>query len=120
MFVKQMKKAHKSKIRFVLIFAALSALWQKKQRKAEQRELKGPCALLIQNEELLKNRKSELKINTFPNNSSLLGNSDIIIFAVKPQVLSSVCLELKEDVKSDHLFISIAYQVRKRYSWFRV
>ena len=64
------------------------------------------------NEELLKNRQSELKIRTFLNNSSLLSNSDIIVFAVKPQVLSSVCLELKEDVKSNHLFISIVAGIK--------
>ena len=64
------------------------------------------------NEELLLNRKSELKVTTYSDNASLLSNSDIIFFAVKPQVLSSVCLELKGVVKSKHLFVSIVAGIR--------
>ena len=50
------------------------------------------------NEELLINRQSELKITTYSDNNSLLDNSDIVVFAVKPQVLSIVCLQLKNKV----------------------
>ncbi len=64
------------------------------------------------NEELLLNRESELKVTTYSDNASLLSNSDIIFFAVKPQVLSSVCLELKGIVKSKHLFVSIVAGIR--------
>ena len=64
------------------------------------------------NEELLRNRESELKVTTYSDNASLLSNSDIIFFAVKPQVLSSVCLELKGVVKSKHLFVSIVAGIR--------
>ena len=64
------------------------------------------------NEELLLNRESELKVTTYSDNTSLLSNSDIIFFAVKPQVLSSVCLELKGVVKSKHLFVSIVAGIR--------
>ena len=64
------------------------------------------------NEELLRNRESELKVTTYSDNTSLLSNSDIIFFAVKPQVLSSVCLELKGVVKSKHLFVSIVAGIR--------
>ena len=64
------------------------------------------------NEELLRNRESELKVTTYSDNASLLSNSDIIFFAVKPQVLSSVCLELKGIVKSKHLFVSIVAGIR--------
>ena len=64
------------------------------------------------NEELLLNRESELKVTTYSDNASLLSNSDIIFFAVKPQVLSSVCLELKGVVKSKHLFVSIVAGIR--------
>ena len=64
------------------------------------------------NEELLRNRESELKVTTYSDNTSLLSNSDIIFFAVKPQVLSSVCLELKGIVKSKHLFVSIVAGIR--------
>ena len=64
------------------------------------------------NEELLLNRESELKVTTYSDNTSLLSNSDIIFFAVKPQVLSNVCLELKGVVKSKHLFVSIVAGIR--------
>ena len=47
------------------------------------------------NDELLQKREAELNITTFENNSSLLEACDIIVFAVKPQVLSEVCLELR-------------------------
>ena len=61
---------------------------------------------------LLRNRESELKVTTYSDNASLLSNSDVIFFAVKPQVLSSVCLELKGVVKSKHLFVSIVAGIR--------
>ena len=64
------------------------------------------------NEELLRNRESELKVSTYSDNASLLSNSDVIFFAVKPQVLSNVCLELKGIVKSRHLFVSIVAGIR--------
>ena len=64
------------------------------------------------NKELLQRRESELKVTTYSDNTSLLSNSDIIFFAVKPQVLSSVCLELKGVVKSKHLFVSIVAGIR--------
>lgn len=64
------------------------------------------------NEELLRNRESELKVSTYSDNASLLSNSDVIFFAVKPQVLSNVCLELKGIVKSKHLFVSIVAGIR--------
>ena len=64
------------------------------------------------NEELLFNRESELKITTYSDNNSLLDNSDIVVFAVKPQVLSIVCLQLKNKVKPNHLFVSIVAGIR--------
>ena len=64
------------------------------------------------NEELLINRQSELNITTYSDNGSLLDNSDIVVFAVKPQVLSMVCLELKNNVKPNHLFVSIVAGIR--------
>ena len=64
------------------------------------------------NEELLINRQSELKITTYSDNNSLLDNSDIVVFAVKPQVLSMVCLQLKNKVKPNHLFVSIVAGIR--------
>jgi pyrroline-5-carboxylate reductase len=64
------------------------------------------------NEELLINRQSELNITTYSDNNSLLDNSDIVVFAVKPQVLSIVCLQLKNKVKPNHLFVSIVAGIR--------
>ena len=39
------------------------------------------------NDELLRKREVELNITTFTNNSSLLEVCDVVVFAVKPQVL---------------------------------
>ena len=64
------------------------------------------------NDELLINRQSELQITTYSDNNSLLDNSDIVVFAVKPQVLSIVCLQLKNKVKPNHLFVSIVAGIR--------
>ena len=64
------------------------------------------------NDELLIKRQSELNITTYSDNGSLLENSDIVVFAVKPQVLSMVCLQLKNKVKPNHLFVSIVAGIR--------
>ena len=64
------------------------------------------------NDELLRKREAELNITTFPNNSSLVEVCDIIVFAVKPQVLSEICLELRDNIKPNHLFISIVAGIR--------
>jgi pyrroline-5-carboxylate reductase len=64
------------------------------------------------NNELLQKREAELNITTFSNNSSLIEVCDIIVFAVKPQVLSEVCLELRDNIKPNHLFISIVAGIR--------
>ena len=64
------------------------------------------------NDELLRKREAELNITTFANNSSLLEVCDIIVFAVKPQALSEVCLELREKITPNHLFISIVAGIR--------
>jgi len=64
------------------------------------------------NDELLRKREAELNITTFTNNSSLVEVCDIIVFAVKPQILSEVCLELREKIKPNHLFISIVAGIR--------
>jgi len=64
------------------------------------------------NNGLLQKREAELNITTFSNNSSLIEVCDIIVFAVKPQVLSEVCLELRDNIKPNHLFISIVAGIR--------
>jgi len=61
---------------------------------------------------LLQKIEAELNITTFSNNSSLIEVCDIIVFAVKPQVLSAVCLKLRDNIKPNHLFISIVAGIR--------
>ncbi|MEK7850571.1 MAG: pyrroline-5-carboxylate reductase, partial [Deltaproteobacteria bacterium] len=51
------------------------------------------------------------KIKVANNNSSVAGDSDIVILAVKPQDISTVLAEIKETVK-DKLLISIAAGVK--------
>ena len=64
------------------------------------------------NEQLLIERKSELNVSTFSSNESLLLNSDVVVFAVKPQILSLVCLQLKDKIRPNHLFVSIVAGIK--------
>ena len=66
------------------------------------------------NPELLEKRSSELGVTAQPDNVSLLTNSDIVVFAVKPQVLSVVCHELKNKASSDQLFVSIVAGIKSK------
>jgi pyrroline-5-carboxylate reductase len=47
-------------------------------------------------------------INVFDNNEPILKRADIIVLAVKPQVMSAVLEEIKPLVRSEQLFVSIA------------
>ena len=66
------------------------------------------------NLELLEKRSSELGVTAQPDNVSLLNNSDIVVFAVKPQVLSVVCHELKNKALTDQLFVSIVAGIKSK------
>ena len=66
------------------------------------------------NQELLENRKSELGVSTYSDNVSLLKKSEIIVFAVKPQVLSKVCHELNNQANSSQLFVSIVAGIQSK------
>ena len=66
------------------------------------------------NPELLEQRSSELGVTAQPDNVSLLNNSDIVVFAVKPQVLSVVCHELKNKASTDQLFVSIVAGIKSK------
>ena len=66
------------------------------------------------NIELLEKRKSELSVSTYSDNLSLLMNSDVVVFAVKPQVLSVVCQELKNKVSTNQLFVSIVAGIQSK------
>ena len=66
------------------------------------------------NPELLEQRSSELGVTAQPDNVSLLNNSDIVVFAVKPQVLSVVCHELKNKASTNQLFVSIVAGIKSK------
>ena len=66
------------------------------------------------NPKLLEKRSSELGVTAQPDNVSLLNNSDIVVFAVKPQVLSVVCHELKNKASTDQLFVSIVAGIKSK------
>jgi len=64
------------------------------------------------NESLLSLRKQEFNLEVFTDNIELAAHCDVIILAVKPQILSSVCHQLKDSLKANMLIISIAAGVR--------
>jgi len=63
-------------------------------------------------EALLSLRADEFNLEVFTDNTKLAAQCDVIIFAIKPQVLSVVCKELQEHVSHNPLIISIAAGVR--------
>ena len=63
-------------------------------------------------EALLSSRNSELGVATFTDNTALIAECDVVILAVKPQVMGNVCKGLQGDIKSSHLFVSIAAGIR--------
>ena len=63
-------------------------------------------------ESLLSSRNVELGIETFTDNSSLVVACDVVVLAVKPQAMSSVCKGLNKTIKPSHLFVSIAAGIR--------
>ena len=66
------------------------------------------------NPELLEKRSSELGVTAQPDNVSLLNNSDIVVFAVKPQFISVVCHELKNKASTNQLFVSIVAGIKSK------
>ena len=64
------------------------------------------------NESILSLRKSEFNLEVFMDNVELATRCDVIILAVKPQVLSLVCRQLKDALNTNTLIISIAAGVR--------
>jgi len=57
---------------------------------------------------LLTQRKSEFEIETFTDNTQMARQCDVIVLAVKPQILSLVCQELQAYMNHKPLIISIA------------
>ncbi|BBB23867.1 pyrroline-5-carboxylate reductase [Isorropodon fossajaponicum endosymbiont JTNG4] len=66
------------------------------------------------NEALLSFRKAEFNLEVFTDNAKLATQCNVIVLAVKPQVLSSVCKDLKDKLTTNTLIISIAAGVRLR------
>jgi len=61
---------------------------------------------------LLSLRADEFNLEVFTDNTALASQCDIIVFAVKPQILSVVCKELQAHIDHKPLMISIAAGVR--------
>ena len=57
---------------------------------------------------LLKQRNKQFGIDTYNKNIQICKNCDIVILAVKPQILNIICTEIKEHIDTNHLIISIA------------
>ncbi len=64
------------------------------------------------NTELLSQRSSEFNLEVFTDNSELAINCDVVVLAVKPQVLSTVCRDIKNFIKHKPLVLSIAAGVK--------
>ena len=62
--------------------------------------------------ELLSLRSSELSLEVFTDNSRLAGICDVVVLAVKPQVLAQVCKGIKNNIKHKPLILSIAAGVK--------
>jgi pyrroline-5-carboxylate reductase len=58
--------------------------------------------------EKLKEISDRFKIRTYSSNRDLVHNSAIILIAVKPQVIRNVLEEVKDEIRDEHLIISIA------------
>ena len=64
------------------------------------------------NEDLLQKRSKEFGINVYIDNAELLKACDVVVLAVKPQVLTKVCTGLRDSIKPNHLVISIVAGIR--------
>jgi pyrroline-5-carboxylate reductase len=58
-------------------------------------------------EALLSQRKADLGVTVFTDNTQLARQCDVIIFAVKPHILSTVCKQLQAHIAHQPLMISI-------------
>ncbi|HIG89336.1 pyrroline-5-carboxylate reductase [Candidatus Thioglobus sp.] len=64
------------------------------------------------NKELLSLRKKEFNLEVFTDNAALAAKCDVVVLAVKPQVLSLVCKDLKESLNSNSLIVSIVAGIK--------
>lgn len=56
---------------------------------------------------LLSQRKSQFGVEVFTNNVKLAKQCDVIVFAVKPQILSTICQQLQAHIAHKPLILSI-------------
>ncbi len=61
---------------------------------------------------LLSQRKSEFDVKVFTDNLQMAKQCDVIVLAVKPQILSSVCKQLNTGLQHKPLVVSIAAGVK--------
>lgn len=64
------------------------------------------------NEKLLSQRKDEFNLEVFTDNTELAARCDVVVLAIKPQIMSQVCKELAGALDHQPLIISIAAGVR--------
>lgn len=64
------------------------------------------------NEQALDNLKQQFAVQVSSDIALAIKNSNIVVLAVKPQVLQKVCESIKQELKEKPLFISIAAGVR--------
>ena len=57
---------------------------------------------------------TELGINTSTDNTGAVSSADVIILAVKPQIIATVLKSIKPEITEEHLVISVAAGVRIR------
>lgn len=62
----------------------------------------------------LERLQQQLGVNTSQDNSTAVANAEVVVLAVKPQLMAAVCAQLKAEVAdlSDKLIISIAAGIR--------
>lgn len=61
---------------------------------------------------LLSQRQAEFNLEVFTDNIELASQCDVVVLAIKPQILSIVCKELRAHIDHQPLIISIAAGVR--------
>lgn len=64
------------------------------------------------NAALLSQRQAEFNLEVFTDNIELASQCDVVVLAIKPQILSIVCKELRAHIDHQPLIISIAAGVR--------
>ena len=57
-------------------------------------------------------RNNQFNLEVFTDNSELVEKCDIVVLAVKPQVLLAVCKDIKDSLNDNTLIVSIAAGIR--------